>query len=78
MDGVLLSFCPVCGWMLPLLDGVDVEILSNTQKKKLGVQFAKTHHLDYKKVNDVVRKISEKDKEVFLATLSVTLTGEGV
>lgn len=68
VEGKLLSFCPVCGGMLPPLE-VDLlfekEEISRTQMKQIGVQTAKKLNLDYKLVYSIVKNMYGKNKDEF-------------
>ena len=64
VEGKLLSFCPICGSMLPYLDVIDLpekQSLSISKKKKIGVTIAKTHNLNYKEMYQTIKEIGEDD-----------------
>jgi hypothetical protein len=76
-DGLLLSFCPECGKMLPFLEypeGDNTKKLSFGDKRKIGTVYAKKHNLDYKKVYTIVKSLSQcNDEETFIKNLEFDL-----
>jgi len=63
-EGKLLSFCPICGGMLPYLDTIDLpekKPLSTSKKREIGVKIAKTHDLDYKAMYKTIKEIDGED-----------------
>lgn len=69
--GMLLSFCPECGYMYPLIGiGGEVRTLSSKQKKKIGIILAKKYNLDYRVTNDLAKGIKVGDADVFVKSLA--------
>lgn len=69
ITGILLSFCPNCGYMYPLLDSVK-KAISNNQKRKIGVIVAKKYNLDYRITNDLAKGIKSGDADAFVKSLA--------
>ena len=77
-DGILQAWCPECGTMTPAVQVTfvnnDDNYLSNNTKRRLAVRIAKKYGLDYKAVNDIVKKyrnIEDRNEFVRLLTSEV-------
>lgn len=72
-DGILLGFCPSCGYMFPVrkTPGVSAFRLSNKAKGRTLTRIAKVNQLDYRIMGDIAVSLRDvKDRSEFISKAS--------
>ena len=67
---ILMSFCPDCGHMKPLLQERGQEMLSNTKKRKLAVKIAGCYNLGITETKKIALSINSDNLYDFLKQFS--------
>jgi len=70
---VPMSWCPVCGKMIPLVEERDPDFISNTMKKRIAHRCATVYKRGYREFKNIVdKKLDQvKDKEHFINRFAV-------